>query len=186
MTSETTGILQALHIWNSVSGRNSQRIWGRFVIWCHETSSFVRTSAEIQVASTVVWTELLWRSWIHGRFMRIILETYIIWIKVPKKFQVINFPIFSKAKKDFLFVKSSSISTAIQQLSPSCPGLPRTIFSQVENGAPGSSSWAPLFWKHQTVRGILRSFNFSCLEIALKMDTISLIQPVSLDIAKVT
>ena len=57
-----------------------------------------------------------------------------------QKFQVINFPTFSTAKMIFLFVKSSSISTAIQQLSPSCPGLPRTIFSQVENGAPGSSS----------------------------------------------
>lgn len=85
-----------------------------------------------------------------------------------QKFQVINFPIFSRAKKIFLFVTSSSISTAIQQLSPSCPGLPRTIFSQVENGAPGSSSWAPLFWKHQTVRGILRISTFHVWKLPWK------------------
>lgn len=158
VTSETTGVLQARHIWNSVSGWNSQRIWGRFVIWCHETSSFVRTSAEIQVASTVVWTELLWRSWIHGRFMRIILETYIIWIKVPK-IPSHKLSHFFKSQKRFFCLSNLHRFrlrfSSYHQAAPGCRGQfsPRWKTGRralvLERRCSGSTKQCEGFWEFQ-------------------------------------
>ena len=110
----------------------------------------------IKVASTVVWTELLWRSWIHGRFMRIILETYIIWMKVPK---IPNHKLshFFKSQKRFLCLSNLHRFrlrfSSCHQAAPGCRGQfsPRWKTGRralvLERRCSGSTKQCEGFWE---------------------------------------